>query len=67
VKTGIRSCVRRSHQPGVNVQEGEFLLAVNGRELRGSDEVFALFEGAADKFDRAQGRSNGGRQKALAT
>jgi len=36
-------------QPGVNVQEGEFLLAVNGRELRGSDEVFALFEGAADK------------------
>jgi tricorn protease len=36
-------------QPGVNVQEGEYLLAVNGRELRGTDEVFALFEGAADK------------------
>jgi tricorn protease len=36
-------------QPGVNVQEGDYLLAVNGREVRGSDEVFELFEGAADK------------------
>ena len=36
-------------QPGVNVQEGECLLAVNGRELRGTDEIFALFEGTADK------------------
>jgi tricorn protease len=36
-------------QPGVNVQEGDYLLAVNGRELRGTDEVFELFEGAADK------------------
>ena len=36
-------------QPGVNVQEGEYLLAVNGRELKGSDEVFELFAGTADK------------------
>ncbi|HEX7288204.1 MAG TPA: PDZ domain-containing protein, partial [Candidatus Angelobacter sp.] len=36
-------------QPGVNVQEGEYLLAVNGRELKGSDEIFALFAGTADK------------------
>ena len=36
-------------QPGVNVQEGEYLLAVNGRELQGSDEVFELFAGTADK------------------
>jgi tricorn protease len=36
-------------QPGVNVQEGEYLLAVNGRELHGSDEVFELFAGTADK------------------
>jgi tricorn protease len=36
-------------QPGVNVHEGEYLLAVNGRELRGSDEIFELFEGTADK------------------
>jgi tricorn protease len=36
-------------QPGVNVQEGDYLLAVNGRELRGTDEIFELFEGTADK------------------
>jgi tricorn protease len=36
-------------QPGVNIQEGEYLLAVNGRELRGTDEIFELFEGTADK------------------
>ena len=36
-------------QPGVNVQEGDYLLAVNGRELRGTEEVFELFEGTADK------------------
>jgi tricorn protease len=36
-------------QPGVNVQQGEYLLAVNGRELKGSDEVFALFAGTADR------------------
>ncbi|MGC2695607.1 MAG: PDZ domain-containing protein, partial [Candidatus Angelobacter sp.] len=36
-------------QPGVNVQEGEYLLEVNGRELRGTDEVFELFAGSADK------------------
>lgn len=36
-------------QPGVNVKEGDYLLAVNGRELKGTDEIFALFEGTADK------------------
>ena len=30
-------------EPGVNVQEGEYLLAVNGREVRGSDEIFSFF------------------------
>lgn len=36
-------------QPGAGVKEGEYLLAVNGRELRGEDEVFRLFEGTAGK------------------
>jgi tricorn protease len=36
-------------QPGVNVQEGEYLLAVNGRELHGTDEIFEFFEGTANK------------------
>jgi tricorn protease len=36
-------------QPGVNVMPGEYLLAVNGRELRGTDEVYSLFEETAGK------------------
>ena len=36
-------------QPGVSVKEGEFLLAVNGQELRGDDDVFRLFQGTAEK------------------
>ena len=36
-------------QPGVNVKAGEYLLAVNGRELRGSDDVFSFFQETAGK------------------
>ena len=36
-------------QPGVNVKEGEYLLAVNGRDLRASDNVYRFFEGTAGK------------------
>jgi len=36
-------------QPGVNVEAGDYLLAVNGRELKGSDEIFELFEATAGK------------------
>lgn len=36
-------------QPGVNVQQGDYLLAVNGRELKGGDEIFELFAGTAGK------------------
>jgi tricorn protease len=36
-------------QPGVNVAEGEYLLAVNGREVKGSDEVYSFFEETAGK------------------
>jgi tricorn protease len=35
-------------QPGVNVKEGEYLHSVNGKPLKGSDEVYRLFEGTAD-------------------
>ncbi|MEO8724794.1 MAG: PDZ domain-containing protein [Acidobacteriaceae bacterium] len=34
-------------QPGVNVKAGEYLLAVNGRELRASENLFSFFEGTA--------------------
>ena len=36
-------------QPGVNVKEGEYLLAVGGRELRSTDSVYSLFESKAGK------------------
>ncbi len=36
-------------QPGVNVKVGEFLLAVNGREVKPPDNVFKFFEGTAGK------------------
>jgi tricorn protease len=36
-------------QPGVNVAAGEYLLAVNGREVTGSEEVYKFFEATAGK------------------
>jgi len=36
-------------QPGVNVKTGEYLLAVNGREVNGSDEVYSFFQETAGK------------------
>ena len=36
-------------QPGVNVEEGEYLLSVNGREVHGSDNVYSFFEETAGK------------------
>jgi len=36
-------------QPGVNVKAGDYLLAVNGRELHGRDDVYALFEETTGK------------------
>ncbi len=36
-------------QPGANVAAGEYLLAVNGRDLRPPDSVYAFFEGTSNK------------------
>ncbi len=36
-------------QPAVNVKPGEYLLAVRGRELRASDNVYSFFEETAGK------------------
>ncbi len=42
------SLVAPLSQPGVQVKEGEFLLAVNGRPLPMDREVYAAFDGLAD-------------------
>jgi len=36
-------------QPGVNVKAGDYILAVNGRELRASDNIYSFFEETAGK------------------
>jgi tricorn protease len=36
-------------QPGVNVKEGEYLLAVNGRDLTANDEIYSYFQETAGK------------------
>jgi tricorn protease len=36
-------------QPGVNVKAGDYLLAVNGRDLHASDNVYSFFEETAGK------------------
>ena len=37
-------------EPGVGVREGEYLLAVNGRELLAATNIFSQFENTADKI-----------------
>jgi tricorn protease len=36
-------------QPGVNVKPGDYILAVNGRELHASDNIYSFFENTAGK------------------
>jgi tricorn protease len=36
-------------EPGVNVAEGEYILAVNGRALRAPTNIYSLFEKTADR------------------
>ncbi|MDZ7681177.1 MAG: PDZ domain-containing protein [Fodinibius sp.] len=36
-------------QPGINVEEGDYLLAVNGEELAAPTNPFSLLEGTADR------------------
>ena len=35
--------------PGVNVKAGEYLLAINGREVRAADNIYQFFESTANK------------------
>jgi tricorn protease len=36
-------------QPGVNVKAGDYILAVNGRDLHSSDDIYSFFEETAGK------------------
>lgn len=37
-------------EPGINVKEGEYLLAVNGKDLTSSQNIYSLFENSAGKI-----------------
>jgi tricorn protease len=36
-------------QPGVNIREGEYLLAVNGRDLKATDNIYSYFQETAGR------------------
>jgi len=36
-------------QPGLNIKTGEYILAVNGRDLKASDNIYSFFEQTAGK------------------
>ena len=49
-------------EPGVDVKAGEYLLAVNGRDLRPPAEIYAMFENTAGKIvELTVGPDPGGR------
>ena len=37
-------------EPGVNIKEGEYLLAINGQDLKADQNLFSFFEKTADKI-----------------
>lgn len=39
-------------QPGINVKAGEYLISVNGRDVRSTENVYSFFEGQAGKSVR---------------
>ncbi|MGK9586178.1 PDZ domain-containing protein, partial [Salmonella enterica subsp. enterica] len=36
-------------QPGLNVKAGDFLIAINGRDLTSADNIHAAMQGTVDK------------------
>ena len=42
-------------EPGVNVHQGEYLLAVDGREVHGGDEIYSFFLERAGKVSAIEG------------
>lgn len=37
-------------EPGVNAKEGEYIMAVNGKDLLGTDDIYRLFENTTGKI-----------------
>ena len=55
-------------EPGVNVHQGEYLLAVGGREVHGGDEIYSFFiEGAGKEVRLKVGPDPGGKDARTVT
>lgn len=39
-------------EPGIDIQEGEYILAVNGKDIKGHDNIFRFFENTANKITK---------------
>ncbi len=50
-------------QPGVDVKVGEYLLEVNGKDVKPPVEVYSFFENTAGEADQDQGGTDGGRKE----
>ena len=59
-----RICARRSPAPGVDVNVGDYILAINGVELRAPDNIYRLLDGTANRqtvLTRERTAGDGGR------
>ncbi len=52
------SLVAPLNQPGLNVEQGDYIIAVNGRDLTTEQNVFAAFEATAGKQTRLEVSKN---------
>ena len=57
-----KKCTAPLTQPGIGVKEGDYLLAVNGADLKYPTSPYALFENTAEQSGRDQGREGRLRQ-----
>jgi tricorn protease len=47
-------------EPGLNVEEGDYIIKVNGREVKGSDNFYSFFENTSGKLVELTLSSNAG-------
>ena len=48
-KAGIRICTRRFRAPAVDVSVGDYIVAINGEELKAPDSIYRLLDGTSNQ------------------
>ena len=59
-RAGTRICARRSRRRASNVNVGDYILAINGIELRAPDNIYRLLDGTANRQTALTVNSNAG-------